>query len=124
MNVLGCRGTHWLVVNFVAGGILWTIVTGKCSPPLCGSTSRCSWVTAPPEGQGPAAKANWATEFEQIMTNYPLNYEFQIEGDEIRYKALGITDRGRLLIVVIDNSRAPSENCNCLRCKQADAESL
>lgn len=39
-------------------------------------------------------------EFEQVIVNDPLDLEYQVEGGEERYRALGITDNGRILIVV------------------------
>ena len=41
-----------------------------------------------------------ATEFEQVLRNGPLELEYQNEGVEERYKALGVTDRGRALVIV------------------------
>ena len=39
-------------------------------------------------------------EFEQVLWNDPLELEYQTESGEERYKSLGITDAGRVLIVV------------------------
>jgi hypothetical protein len=39
-------------------------------------------------------------EFEEVMEGVPLDLEYQVENGEERYKALGITRRGRLLIAV------------------------
>ena len=39
-------------------------------------------------------------EFEQVIDNDPLDLEYQVENGEGRYKSLGVTDRGRALIVV------------------------
>ena len=39
-------------------------------------------------------------EFEQVIVNDPLDLEYQVESSEERYKALGVTDNGRVLIVV------------------------
>ena len=39
-------------------------------------------------------------EFQQVVEIGPLDLEYQLEGGEERYKSLGITNRGRALIVV------------------------
>ena len=39
-------------------------------------------------------------EFEQVIANDPLDLEYQVENGEERYKSLGATDRGRVLIAV------------------------
>ncbi len=39
-------------------------------------------------------------EFEQVMLNEPVDLEYQRENGEDRYKALGATNLGRVLIVV------------------------
>jgi uncharacterized DUF497 family protein len=39
-------------------------------------------------------------EFEEVLLNDPLDLEYQIEDGEARYKALGATTRGRVLIAV------------------------
>jgi uncharacterized DUF497 family protein len=38
-------------------------------------------------------------EFEEVLSGEPLDLEYQAENGEERYKALGMTQRGRLLIV-------------------------
>jgi uncharacterized DUF497 family protein len=39
-------------------------------------------------------------EFEEVVFNNPLDLEYQIEDGEARYKALGATNRGRVLVIV------------------------
>ncbi len=39
-------------------------------------------------------------EFEEVLLNDPLDLEYQMGEDEARYKGLGPTNRGRLLVVV------------------------
>lgn len=39
-------------------------------------------------------------EFEQVIVNDPLDLEYQTENGEERYKSVGLTDRGRALIVI------------------------
>ena len=39
-------------------------------------------------------------EFEQVICNEPLDLEYQTESGEERYKSLGVTDKGRALILV------------------------
>ena len=39
-------------------------------------------------------------EFEQLIANEPLDLEYDVEGGEGRYKSLGRTDAGRVLIAV------------------------
>lgn len=39
-------------------------------------------------------------EFEQVIENDPLDLEYRLESGEERYKSLGVTDKGRALIVV------------------------
>lgn len=39
-------------------------------------------------------------EFEEVLLNDPLDLEYQIENGEARYKSLGETSRGRVLVVV------------------------
>ena len=39
-------------------------------------------------------------EFEQVIGNDPLGLEYQLESGEERYKSLGVTAKGRALIVV------------------------
>jgi uncharacterized protein len=39
-------------------------------------------------------------EFEEVILGDPLDLEFQVENSEERYKALGMTETGRLLIGV------------------------
>lgn len=39
-------------------------------------------------------------EFEQVIANDPFDLEYQIESGEERYKSLGVTATGRVLIVV------------------------
>ncbi len=42
----------------------------------------------------------WPQEFEQVIENDPLDLQYQVESGEERYKSLGVTNRGRALIVV------------------------
>ncbi len=37
---------------------------------------------------------------EQVIANDPLDLEYQVESGEERYKSLGLTDSGRLVVVV------------------------
>jgi uncharacterized DUF497 family protein len=37
------------------------------------------------------------SEFEQLLNNDPLDLDHQLVGNEVRYRSVGITDRGRLL---------------------------
>jgi uncharacterized DUF497 family protein len=39
-------------------------------------------------------------EFEEVLLNDPLDLEYQTEGGEDRYKSLGATRNGRILIAV------------------------
>jgi hypothetical protein len=39
-------------------------------------------------------------EFEQAMINDPLDRGFDLIGDEVRYRSVGLTDGGRFLLVV------------------------
>jgi hypothetical protein len=39
-------------------------------------------------------------EFEQVIANDPVDLEYQVESGEERFKSLGVTDDGRVLIVV------------------------
>ena len=39
-------------------------------------------------------------EFEQVIENEPLDLEYQTASGEERYKSLGVTNRGRALIVI------------------------
>jgi uncharacterized DUF497 family protein len=39
-------------------------------------------------------------EFEEVLCGEPLDLDYQVENGEERYKALGMTQRGRVLIVV------------------------
>jgi len=39
-------------------------------------------------------------EFDQVLMNEPLDMEYDMTGDEERYRAVGPTNRGRLLSVV------------------------
>jgi len=39
-------------------------------------------------------------EFEQVMRNDPLDRDFDLAGHEERYRAVGLTDGGRLLSIV------------------------
>jgi uncharacterized DUF497 family protein len=39
-------------------------------------------------------------EFEEVLLNDPIDLEYQMKDGEARYKALGATNRGRVLIVV------------------------
>ena len=39
-------------------------------------------------------------EFEQLIANQPLDLEYDLAGGEERYKSLGRTDAGRVLIAV------------------------
>ena len=39
-------------------------------------------------------------EFEQVIDNDPLDLEYQVENGEGRYKSLGVTNNGRVLIAV------------------------
>ena len=39
-------------------------------------------------------------EFEQVIENDPFDLEYEVENGEERYKSIGVTDRGRALIVV------------------------
>lgn len=39
-------------------------------------------------------------EFEQVILNDPFDLEYQTETGESRYKSFGVTDGGRILIVV------------------------
>jgi uncharacterized DUF497 family protein len=39
-------------------------------------------------------------EFEQAMSNDPLDRDFELIGDEERFRSVGLTDAGRLLSVV------------------------
>jgi len=41
-----------------------------------------------------------AKEFEEVILNEPLDLEFQTENGEPRYKSLGATNGGRVLIAV------------------------
>jgi uncharacterized DUF497 family protein len=41
-----------------------------------------------------------STEFEEVITGDPIGVAYQSEGGEERYKSLGVTRRGRMLIVV------------------------
>jgi uncharacterized DUF497 family protein len=41
-----------------------------------------------------------ALEFEQVLVNSPLDLDYQTEGGEDRYKSLGVTDRGRVVVAV------------------------
>ena len=39
-------------------------------------------------------------EFEQVLLNGPLDLEYRSEGGEDRFKSLGMTDNGRILVAV------------------------
>ncbi|MBI3895649.1 MAG: BrnT family toxin [Acidobacteria bacterium] len=39
-------------------------------------------------------------EFEQVIANGPFDLEYQTESGEERYKSIGITDKGRVLVAV------------------------
>ena len=39
-------------------------------------------------------------EFEEVIANDPLDLQYQLENGEERYKSLGVTDSGRVLIAV------------------------
>lgn len=39
-------------------------------------------------------------EFEEVLLNSPLDLDYQIEGGEARYKALGATNHSRVLVIV------------------------
>jgi len=39
-------------------------------------------------------------EFQQVIANDPLDLEYQTESEEERFKSLGVTNKGRVLIVV------------------------
>ena len=39
-------------------------------------------------------------EFEQVLINDPVDLEYQIEASEERFKSVGVTDSGRVLVVV------------------------
>ncbi len=39
-------------------------------------------------------------EFEQVLVNSPLDLDYQTEGGEDRYKSLGMTERGRVIVAV------------------------
>lgn len=41
-----------------------------------------------------------AAEFEEVILNDPLDLEYEIVSGEDRYRSLGLTSKGRLLIVV------------------------
>jgi uncharacterized protein len=47
-----------------------------------------------------AAHGVTPAEFEQVMKNDPLELDFEKIDGEDRYRSVGITDRGRLLLVV------------------------
>ena len=38
-------------------------------------------------------------EFEQVLNNVPINLDFDLIGDEERYRSVGLTNSGRLLSV-------------------------
>ena len=38
-------------------------------------------------------------EFEQVLNNDPIDLDFDLIGDEERYRSVGLTDSGRLLSV-------------------------
>jgi len=40
------------------------------------------------------------SEFEQVLVNGPLDLDYRTEGGEDRYKSLGVTDRGRVIVAV------------------------
>jgi len=40
------------------------------------------------------------SEFEQVLVNCPLDLDYQTEDGEDRYKSLGVTDRGRVVMAV------------------------
>jgi uncharacterized DUF497 family protein len=39
-------------------------------------------------------------EFEEVIRNEPLDLEYETEGGEERFKSLGVTDSGRVLVAV------------------------
>jgi len=47
-----------------------------------------------------AAHEVMPAEFEQVMKNDPLDLDYDVIGGEERYRSVGLTNRGRLLLVV------------------------
>jgi predicted DNA binding CopG/RHH family protein len=53
-------------------------------------------------------------EFEEVLCGEPLDLDYQVKNGEERYKALGATQRGRVLIV--DSARRPGACHHGLQC--------
>jgi uncharacterized DUF497 family protein len=47
-----------------------------------------------------AAHRVMAREFESVMRNSPLDLAYEVVGGEERYRSVGLTDSGRLLVVI------------------------
>jgi hypothetical protein len=47
-----------------------------------------------------------AREFESVMQNSPLGLAYEMVDGEVRYRSVGMTDSGRLLVAIWTNAMA------------------